>query len=185
MPNKCEFDGIQKTITPLSQYSSIDVKTDIYSAWKSWVLDANNMSFPAAIRVIGGDQIGPGLFAGDTYFLMNGWKVIVSHRLIVNGVLYDDSGTDPFIISAGGSVRSVVSNLVQSVSTSGSGAVDYDAIANAVVSKIDSVSDMIVILNEIKTKVSSLNAEKHDEILQELVKINSMIDDTQAFILSS
>ena len=186
--SKCVFDGANKTISPLPEYSSIDVKTDIYSAWKSWVIEDNNMIYDSAIRVIGGDPIGSGVFAGDIYFLTNGWKITVSHRLVVNGVLYDDSGADPFIISAGGSVRSVVSSLVQSLSTSGSN-IDYDAIATAVTNKIDTTSSKLsqikTILDDIDTKVSSMSSDSLADVMVELEKIKSKIDDTQAFVLSA
>lgn len=119
MTLKCTFDGSAKTITVLPAYDTISVKEDLYSAWKTWILDGNNFQYLPAIRVIGGDPIGPGIFAGDIYFLMNGWTVIIDHEVTVNGTLYHDDGIEPFVLEPGGMVRSVVSSLVQSVSSTG------------------------------------------------------------------
>lgn len=114
---KVSFNGTNKTITVLSAYADIAVKEDLYSEWKIWA--ASNPQYLPAIRCIGGDPIGGGKFAGDIYFLMNGWQVIVDHEVTVTGTLYHDDGIEPFVLTAGGAVRSVVSSLVQSVSSSG------------------------------------------------------------------
>lgn len=114
----CTFDGPNKRIIVDSGVSNISVKDNIYTEWKDWVL-AGNLQYPPALRAIGGDPIGGGQFAGDIYFLMNGWQIHTDHPINVSGVIYHDDAIEPFVISAGGSVRSTVSSLVQTVATAG------------------------------------------------------------------
>ena len=115
--HKVTFDGVAKTITVNNGENIIDVRVDIYSDWKEWMQLRDYAKYDFALRSIGGDVIDAqaGLYAGDTYFLMNGWQVVIPHNVKVNGVLYHDDGLDPFIIETGGGVRSTVSNLVQTV----------------------------------------------------------------------
>ena len=116
---KCTFNGTTKIISVNAGETIISVKTDIYSDWKEWLL-AGNLSFPQAMRSIGGDPIGSGQYAGDIYFLMNGWQIYVDHPVDFQGVIYHDDNISPFVIAATGSVRSTVSSLVQTVATGGS-----------------------------------------------------------------
>jgi hypothetical protein len=115
----CTFNGPDKTITIDSLVSVVSVKNDIYSEWKEWIRLSDNSKYLPAMRAIGGDPIGGGKFAGDMYFLQNGWTIIVDHVITVNGILYHDDNIEPFTLVAGGAVRSIVSNLAQSVSSSG------------------------------------------------------------------
>ena len=116
---KCTFNGATKLIIVNVGETSISIKTDVYSDWKEWVL-AGNFGFSQALRTIGGDPIGVGQYAGDSYFLMNGWQIYVDHPVEFDGVIYHDDNISPFVIAATGSVRSTVSSLVQTVATGGS-----------------------------------------------------------------
>ena len=123
--HKCEFDGIRKLIIVHPEVTSISIKTDVYSDWKEWLLLRDNAKYLQAIRVIGGDPIGGGQYAGDIYFLMNGWKLYVDHSVSVDGVLYSEDGLSPFTVpSDTNMVTNKVSNLVQTVSTGGGGGAD-------------------------------------------------------------
>ena len=113
------FNGVSKQILVSPLVSTISVKVDIYSSWKEWVLLRDNAKFLPAIRSIGGDPVGGGLYAGDMYFLMNGWQIIIDHAIAVNGILYHDDGISPFVIMPGGGVTSSVSNLAYSYNTTG------------------------------------------------------------------
>jgi hypothetical protein len=157
MSSKCEFNGIEKTITVLPEFGTISVKDDLYSAWKEWIVEENNFQYLPAIRVIGGDPIGGGKFAGDIYFLMNGWTVVIDHEVTVEGTLYHDDGIEPFVLEPGGSVRSVVSSLVQSVSSDG-----Y------------TLSDV----------TDAVNVELQP-LMAEIQKTLKKVEEAQAFILSS
>lgn len=123
----CSFDGDNKLIYINPEISTVDVRTDLYSDWKEWVQVRENSKYLPAIRATGGDPVGSGLYAGDIYFLINGWRVVITHDIVMTGVLYSDDYPSPFIIQPGGGVRSVVSNLVLAYdSTGGSGASAYE-----------------------------------------------------------
>lgn len=109
-PLKCTFDGENKLIYVNSTVTNLRIKEDVYSAAKRWILRDNNAKFEMPIRSIGGDPIAPGIFAGDMYFLMNGWQIVVNHTLKVQGVLYHDDYLEPFIGTGG--VTSTVSSIV-------------------------------------------------------------------------
>ena len=120
--HKCTFDGINKIITVNPGVSAINVQIDIYSDWKEWVrLDPANVNptqrvdnsrYEAALRTIGGDPTSGGDFAGDIYFLINGWQVQVNEQVRFTGALFSDDFSSPFIIAPGGGVESTVSSLV-------------------------------------------------------------------------
>ena len=125
LEHKVSFSGVEKIIYLHPDVTTIDVKEDIYSAWKEWVLLRDNSRFLEAIRVVGGDPITNIVSLGATYFLINGWKIRPaegSYSLAVNGNLYSDDGLDPFINTLGDyNVRISMnrSNLIDTVSTGG------------------------------------------------------------------
>ena len=118
--NKVVFDGINKKIIVNFGQTDIEVKGDIYSAWKEWAQLRDYAKFLPAIRVIGGDPITNTISAGDIYFLMNGWQVQLNHEVIIRGTLYNDvQGLSPYSFGSGGGVQAIQSNLVQTVNTGG------------------------------------------------------------------
>ncbi len=115
--HKVVFDGVEKLITVNDGESIIDVKTNLYSDWKEWSALRDYAKFLPAFRTIGGDPIDvtKGIYAGDMYFLINGWRIVIPHAVTITGVLYTEEGTTPYIINRGAGVSAVVSNLVQTV----------------------------------------------------------------------
>jgi hypothetical protein len=75
---------------------SFDVQIDFYSdAKEHWLAGGLAMGFKFPIRVIGGDPVGGGTYAGDIYFLSDGWKIRpdeADHTLIITGGLFLDEG---------------------------------------------------------------------------------------------
>lgn len=89
--SKVEFDGINKIIYVHPEVTALDIRADVYSAWVNWVLLRDNLKFLPAIRYTGFDPIGGGNYTGDTYFLLNGWKLSIDlAKVRVTGVLYSD-----------------------------------------------------------------------------------------------
>jgi hypothetical protein len=120
-PLMCTFDGENRRIYLNPQYDIIRVKEDLYSASKRWLQRRQNFSFLPPLRTIGGDTIGAGLHAGDIYFLINDWQVVVSHNVKITGVLYsDNTSLVPFIITPGGGVESTVSAIAFAYETGNS-----------------------------------------------------------------
>ncbi len=120
--HKIKFDPINKIININPSVVYIDVKEDIYSAWKEWCLftDTNNLWQAPAMRAVGGDPITDVKNLGSTFFLINGWKIKPwdNHTNIsINGNLYSDDGDRPIIPDNLGndSVSMYVSNLVDSI----------------------------------------------------------------------
>ena len=121
---KVSFNGVTKiisvTTTPVMGVVDIDVKTDIYSDWKEWLLIDDNSKYLQALRAVGGDPLPGSKALGVTYFLMNGWRIRPyegNHTMNVNGNLYTEDGDSPYISTTGSynvMLISAVSNLVDS-----------------------------------------------------------------------
>ena len=93
---KVVFDGPNRVIIVDENVTELDIREDVYEAWKEWVRNPDlqiNASYPAAIRGVGGDPISgtTDQFVGDIYFLFNGWRLAYDPRVVaVTGVLYSD-----------------------------------------------------------------------------------------------
>lgn len=101
--NKVTFDGPNKLIYINDEITEIDVRADIYSAWKEWVLVGGhiNSKFQPAIRGTGGDPLGGGTFLDGYFFLINGWKLVppkdnLTTDINITGNLFDEAGGNIF-----------------------------------------------------------------------------------------
>ena len=119
------FDGPNKLI--ILSLGTIDVDMrDLYSRYKEWVLVGDNAKYLLALSYIGADPV-PGGQLGTTFFLENGWKIRPfegDHTLVISGNLYSRDGSDTVINTIGSynvRVISVISTLVETVVTGGSG----------------------------------------------------------------
>lgn len=89
--HKVVFDGVNKYIIVYPYVTTLDIKSDVYSAWKEWMLIRDNGKYAQAIRSIGGDPTTGSQRAGDIYFLINGWKLIIDFsKTNVSGILFSD-----------------------------------------------------------------------------------------------
>jgi len=123
---KVEFYGEDKLIIVNDGYTSIDVKRDLYSGWKMWVMLDTNSKWLQAFSSTGGDDLGNSKFLGGYFFLENGWKIRPyegDHVLDVIGNLFSRDSSSPFTQTLGSfnvSIRSEFSSLTQALTTSGS-----------------------------------------------------------------
>lgn len=164
------FDGVNRHIIIDAGATSISVKKDIYSAWKDWVLLADNAKYPAAMRTSGGDPIGGGLYTGDIYFLINSWQILIDHSCSIDGVIYSDDFPSPFIqIPDTFIVTNKVSSLVTTVATSGATGTIPTAIE--IRQEIDANSTK---LQQIQTAVQAIPDNVRVELTPELTKIMAM-----------
>lgn len=143
-PNqKVAFSAFEKIIYVNEGVTELDVKIDIYSAWKEWALNSPEYPLPSwqgdAISAIGGEPLTDALSVGSTFFLENGWRIqpFASKKpyvLTVNGNIYTrEAGDNPFLFAEGVSVNLTRSNLVdQLVANASVTDADYTAIANRV-----------------------------------------------------
>lgn len=140
---KVSFDGPNKIIYIADGITVLDIKVDIYSAWKEWILgnkeSPNGSSWPIAISVIGGEPLTDVLNVGSTFFLENGWRIQPyssgdPYILTVNGNIFTrEVGGNPFLFAEGASVNLTRSNIVdQLVASVGITDQDYLNIAERV-----------------------------------------------------
>jgi hypothetical protein len=143
-PNqKVSWDGYNKIIYVNEGVTTLDIKKDIYSAWKEWVLSSPEYptasTWPEAISAIGGEPLNDTLNVGSTFFLENGWRIqpvpsSVPYILTVEGNIFTrEAGGNPFLFAEGVSVNLLRSNIVdQVVATSTITETDYSNIAQNV-----------------------------------------------------
>lgn len=86
---RVSFNGDTRTIVVHEGASIVDIRTHVYSAWVRWRSRGND-HYTEAFRRTGFDPI-PGGVTGDTYFLINDWKLSLDLREVkVTGVLFSD-----------------------------------------------------------------------------------------------
>ena len=165
------FNGISKRIVINPPTVNVSVKNDIYSAWKKWILLADNAKYQQAFRTIGGDPVGGGQFAGDIYFLMNNWQIEVNTVIKVTGTLFHDNGIEPFIVNAGGGVTAIVSNLAYAYNTSGSVAPtvleirnELDANSTKLIETIDRLNTITLYVDQLESRLTATRASKLDNL---------------------
>lgn len=104
------FDGNTLTITlsaPTAGVLDLSVAR-LYSEWKEWQLaDFQNLGYPPAFRVVGGDQLTPGIKAGAYYFIRNdyGWRIKsteADQTIYVEGNLAPQDSTLPTVVETTG-----------------------------------------------------------------------------------
>lgn len=119
--SKVDFDGINKVIYVHPEVTSLDIRSEVYSAWVDWVVLRDNAKFLPSIRYTGFDPIGGGKYTGDSYFLINGWKLSVDlAKVRVTGVLFsDDYDTAYYTPELLAQYPATVAALVNTVSVAG------------------------------------------------------------------
>lgn len=129
--HKAIFDGVAKLIYIAPGVTEINVQVDLYSDWKEWALIYQNPQYLAAMRAVGGDPLPGGVVLGNTFFLINGWRIVLNHGVRFVGNLYTEEGDSPFITVDGVEIAiSEVSNLVDRVDVPA--AIGEAALASAV-----------------------------------------------------
>ena len=116
-PNqKVSFDGATKTIFVNEGVTTLDVKTDLYSAWKRWMQTRDNMKYINAMRTVGGDPTVGGEFLGATFFVTNGWRIVLTNATTIEGNIFSDDFDTPYLTEEGVVIAfSKVSNLIDKV----------------------------------------------------------------------
>lgn len=175
---KVTFDGENRIIFVNEGVTTINVKSDIYSAWKEWLgvragQDGPNAKWPEAISVIGGEQLSASAFAGTTFFLENGWRIQpfdsgFGYVLTIEGNVYTrEVGENPVIPVGGVSVSLTRSNLVDAIVLTeiAINANTRDDIARRVWAQIDGNTDLTFEQLLDKIDANAVNALKKGEFL--------------------
>jgi hypothetical protein len=92
------FDGDNKLMVCGSGTTELNIRK-LYSMWKEWVMQDDNMKYLSAFRVVGGDPTVGDKIITPYFFLLNGWKIRpqkANHTLKVDGILLTDDDSDPF-----------------------------------------------------------------------------------------
>jgi hypothetical protein len=150
-PNqKVSFDGANRNIYVAEGVTELNVKTDLYSAWKEWSQFSTESPPPIvwakAFTAVGGDPITESQDLGTTFFLENGWRIQptpngTSYTLTITGNLYTrEAGETPFRFANGVSVSLVRSNIVELITVEALAVAitpsDVTAIANAAADQV-------------------------------------------------
>jgi len=71
-----QFDG-DNLVIKLPSLDVYDGKADIYSEWKRWSLLDDNLGYPQAFDISGGEKLGQGQFIAPYFFCRNdlGWRI--------------------------------------------------------------------------------------------------------------
>lgn len=135
LEEKVSFNGYTSEISVNAGVSSLDIRTDLYSAWTRWT--EREPQFLQAMRFSGLDPI-PGGETGGTFFLMNGWKLVYDPRIVaVSGVLYSEDFDTPYYFLDGSPVYpATVAALVNS-------AVTYQNVVTGDISSVPTVAEIV------------------------------------------
>lgn len=176
------FNGDTKTITVNTGIIYIGVK-ELYSWWKEWSIENNNLKYLPAMRGVGGDPTILGQSLGSTFFLINGWRIRPfegNHILIINGNLYTEDGSSPFLSTLGNYnvlINMTTSNIIDKVNVSGT-ETDLTPITNKlnlIDTKLNNQTEIINRLLDIQEgnwKIDSKQMIFYDRLGAELFRYN-------------
>jgi len=122
------FDG-DTLLIQLPTTGTYYVESELYSAWKEWVLLNDNAKYPIAFETTGGDDIGGGQQIAPYFFCRNdlGWRIkapSANGEVIVVGNLFPRNSLSPMFVESGGFdafIRQEVSTRAVVVETGVSG----------------------------------------------------------------
>jgi hypothetical protein len=113
--HKVTFDGENKLIIPNDGVTEIDVEKDIYSDYKEWVGIYDHTKFVEGVRTVAGDPTVGLDSLGATFFMTNGWRILLNQGITFTGNLFSDDFASPFVVADGIQLaQQKFSNLVDS-----------------------------------------------------------------------
>jgi hypothetical protein len=152
--HKVEFDGDNRIAFVHPEVIELDIRKDLYSDWVRWraMPVRGNSVFYNAIRYTGLDAI-PGGFTGDTYFMINGWKLHVDlTKVKITGVLFsDDYPTAYYDYSDKPLYPATVSSLVMS-------SVSYQNVVTGDLSVVPTATQIAVAVRAAMAEIANLDA---------------------------
>ncbi len=114
------FDVDNLLIIVNTGITELDVRVDLYSDWKEWVLASdNNAKIFQAFEPVGGNFLatvgGADKFLSGYFFLKNGWRIRpqeANHELVfTNGYVFVDGGGNPIVPTVGGFTVTVTRDI--------------------------------------------------------------------------
>jgi hypothetical protein len=158
---KVVFDGVNRIIYVNEEVTELDIKIDVYSNWKEWTITyPENAGWLPAIRAVGGDPTIAGQYAGDIYFLINGWKLYVDlTKVRITGTLFSDNYASAYYTYAGViQYPAQVSSLV----TGSAQIANSDSISNS----LSTIQSTTTTTNATVNSISSSNATILAKVLE-------------------
>jgi len=118
---KISWDINKRLITINSDVDVINVRIDLYSATKRWMLiDKLYQNYRTPFRAVGGDFKSDGSQLGTTYFLTNNWQILLDHGVTFEGNLDTDDFTSPYLVAKGVELAiNDISTLVEKANIAG------------------------------------------------------------------
>lgn len=159
--HKVTFDGPNRLIIVNDGELNINIKEDVYSAWKEWAKQRDYLKFLGAMRTVGGDPTIEGSFLGSTFFTINNWQILISDNTTFVGNVFSDDFSSPFRTAEGVKLaQSQVSNLIDAI------AVNTSDLIAAGVATTGTISDQTTTLQSTLPTgiVSELNNTLYDGV---------------------
>ena len=95
---KFTVDIHSKQVIINTDVTSIDIKLDIYKGLKTWYTIYDNSRYAFPIRTIGGDATSEVEFAGDMYFMINKYRLVMNpNKIRVTGITFSDDYETPWL----------------------------------------------------------------------------------------
>lgn len=138
------FDGINKLIILSAGTTSLNV-INLYSKWKEWMQQSDNLKFLPAFTNTGGDLITGSLHVGGYFFLENNWKIRpqeAHHNLTINGNLFTRDSSNAFVPTLGN--YTVTINVLASSLTQSMGSTDIEQTINDIMNKVNYIPNQQV-----------------------------------------
>jgi hypothetical protein len=135
-PRNISIDGTTLTIQFL-EIGEIPVKNDVYSEWKEWAQEAQNLKFPPAFDTTGGDPLTATENISAYYFIRNdlGWRIKapeLNGQLILVGDLFPRDFTTDFFLTSDGAFSNLISQVVSSKSIASFSQADLFALTGSI-----------------------------------------------------
>jgi hypothetical protein len=135
MAAKWTMDWDERIFILKAGVTEIDVQIDLYSDWKEETLIGDNGKYAPAMRTVGGDAITETQSLGDTYFLINGYRIRpqeASHELTITGNIFTDPAGDPIVLPTLGTFTVLVTNAVSNLVDSSISSLDVNQLLDAI-----------------------------------------------------
>lgn len=141
MAEKWDMDWDERIFVLKAGIVELDVKVDLYSAWKEELIaNPSYMQYAPAMRSVGGDPISDTQDLGSTYFLINGYRIRpheASHELIVDGNIYTDPAGDSVFVPTLGTYTVLVTNRVSNLVDSSVARLDLAQLLDGIYIDVD------------------------------------------------
>ena len=175
--HKVTFDGINKLIIVNDGETSINIEIDIYSDWKEWALQRDNLKFLQALRTVGGDPTTGGDSLGATFFTVNNWQILINESTNFVGNIFSDDFATPFRTADGVEIaQAQVSNLIDKVT------IDTGDLITAGVATTVNITDQTTTLQtDITTQTTTLQSDIADIPADVIAALNSTNYDNVPF----